>query len=162
MEMKKLIILICLVFLVVPVFCEMVKSDILTSKYGISYAERQKSNYIEKGGYSFRYLGNGTWDVKKISRTSSISSTSNDSTGLIIVLLLVAVGVIIIIGKCVSNITTEVAKNSGMDEKSAKKVGASAGVLAGTAAAIGAAALLGKAGGYKPNKNHITITHKHS
>jgi nitrate reductase gamma subunit len=145
--MKKLIILVCLVFLVVPVFCELVKSDTLTSKYGISYAERQRSDYIEKSGYSFRYLGNGTWDVKVISQTSSRASASNDSNGFIIVLLLIVVGVIIIIGKCVSNITTEVAKNTGMDEKSAKKVGSSAGVLAGTAAAIGAAVLLGKTAG---------------
>jgi len=36
-----------------------------------------------------------------------------------------------------------------MDEKSSKKVGASAGVLAGTAAAIGTALLMGKAGGIK-------------
>jgi len=91
--------------------------------------------------------------------TSSVSST-NSSTNTFIVLILIVVGIIIVIGVCVSNITTTVAKNSGMDEESAKKVGNSAGVLAGTAAAIGAALLLGKAGGIDPNPNNITITHK--
>jgi nitrate reductase gamma subunit len=162
--MRKLIVLVVLVFLSVPIFSLVVPSDELTSKYGISYAERQKSDYIEKGGYSFQYLGNGTWDAKQLSQTAN-SQTSNsgktdDSTRLMVVLLVV-VGVIIVIGVCVSNITTAVAKNAGMDEKSAKKVGASAGVLAGTAAAIGAAVLLGKSGGRKPDPNHITITHKH-
>jgi len=88
-------------------------------------------------------------------QNSNGSSANSNSTGIIIILLVV-VGIIIVIGVCVSNITTAVAKNSGMDEESAKKVGASAGVLAGIAAAI----LLGKASGTKRDPNHFTITHK--
>jgi nitrate reductase gamma subunit len=160
--MKKATLMFILVFSTVALYSFSVKSDELTSKYGVSYAERQASNYIEKGGYSFRYLGNGYWNVNQLTQTTNkrtaSSSTKGNSTGLVVIILVV-VGVIIIIGKCVSNITTAVAKNSGMDEASAKKVGASAGVLAGTAAAIGAAALLSKAGGVK-NKNNITITHR--
>ncbi|MCL2832393.1 MAG: hypothetical protein FWD78_04410 [Treponema sp.] len=48
-----------------------------------------------------------------------------------------------------------------MNEEDAKKVGTSAGMLAGTAAAIGAAVLLGKSGGVKNNKKDITIHHKY-
>jgi hypothetical protein len=67
--MKRLIFLFVFAFLIMPVFCEAVKSDVLTSKYGISYAERQESNFFDKNGYSFRYLGNGIRDeVKNISR----------------------------------------------------------------------------------------------
>jgi hypothetical protein len=73
--MKKLLFLFVFAFLIMPVFCEVVKSDVLTSKYGISYAERQESNYIDKNEYSFRYLGNGTWDVKQISKHTQSSST---------------------------------------------------------------------------------------
>ena len=48
---------------------------------------------------------------------------------------LVIIGILVVIGVSVSNITTAVAKNSGMDDESAKKVGKSAGVLAGLGAA---------------------------
>jgi len=88
-------------------------------------------------------------------QNSNGSSTNSNSTG-IIILLVVVVGIIVVIGVCVSNITTTVAKNSGMNEEDAKKVGASAGVLAGIATAV----LLGKAGGTKRDPNHFTITHK--
>jgi hypothetical protein len=88
-------------------------------------------------------------------QNSSGASTNSNSTG-IIIFLVVVVGIIVVIGVCVSNITTTVAKNSGMDEKDAKKIGASAGVLAGIATAV----LLGKAGGIKRDPNHFTITHK--
>jgi hypothetical protein len=57
--MKRIILLIVFAFFSMPLFCEVVKSDVLTSKYGVTYAERQKSNYIEKNGYYFRYTGNG-------------------------------------------------------------------------------------------------------
>ena len=95
------------------------------------------------------------------STRTSTSSNSGSEYGGIIIFLLVVVGIIIVIGVSVSNITTTVAKNSGMNDEDAKKVGASAGVLAGTAAAIGAALLLGKSGGFKSNKKHYEITHKH-
>jgi hypothetical protein len=164
--MKKIIFGVVLLIMTVPLFPLVVPSDELTSKYGISYEERQKSNYIEKGEYSFKYLGNGTWDVRQLSKNTNSGSAysskiSNDSSGLIVVFLLVVVGVIIIIGVCISNITMAIAKNSGMDEESAKKVGASAGVLAGTATAIGIGLLLGKAGEVKKDPNHYKITHKH-
>ena len=117
--------------------------------------------------YAKRQLGittNQNTQIRSSSSNNSISNTyssSSDSTGIVIILLVVVGIVIIIIGICISNITTEVAKYSGMDDESAKKVGKSAGVLAGTVAAIGAAALLGKAGEIKPNKNHFTVTHKY-
>lgn len=88
-------------------------------------------------------------------QNSNGASTDSNSTGIIIVILLVVVGIIVVIGVCVSNIIKTVAKSSGMDEASAKKIGASAGVLAGTAAAIAAAVLLGKGGGIKSNTKHI-------
>lgn len=162
--MKHLIVFVIMTFLAMPIFAFVVKSDELTSKYGVTYSERQNSNYIVKGGHSFTYLGNGTWDVKTLSTNNSSSiksSTSSDnSIGIIVIFLLVVVGIIIIIGVSVSNITTTVAKNSGMSDEDAKKVGASAGVLAGTAATIATAVLLGKSGGVKRNPNDITITHK--
>ena len=156
--MNRLFLLFVLFFITFPLFSVVVPSNELTSTYGISYKERQKSNYIEKDGYSFRYLGNGTWDVKKLNQITN-SDKIDRSTG-IVVFLFIVLGIIIVIGVCVSTITTEVAKSAGMDEKSAKKVGTSAGVLAGTAATIAAAILLGKAGEIKPNSNNITITHK--
>jgi len=153
--MRKILILFIFFFITFHIFAFVVPSNELTSKYGISYEDRQKSNYIERGGYSFSYLGNGTWDVKQISMAKSPTTTNSGGSGNysgIMILGGIVLLVIIIIGKCVSNITTEVAKNSGMDDKTAKKVGTSAGVIAGTAAAIGAAVLLGKAGGVKSDK----------
>jgi hypothetical protein len=61
--MKKLTALVILVFLPLSVFSEIVSSDELSAKYGVSYEERQQRDYIEKDGYTFRYLGNGKWDV---------------------------------------------------------------------------------------------------
>jgi tetratricopeptide (TPR) repeat protein len=77
---KKVIVFVGLVFLAVPLFCEVVKSDALTSKYGVSYAERQKSDYIEKSGYSFRYLENGTWDVRQLSQTTNSGRTGGPAS----------------------------------------------------------------------------------
>ncbi|MDR2478741.1 MAG: hypothetical protein LBD48_05450 [Treponema sp.] len=104
MEIKKTIALLGLVFLVMPVFCEVVKSDILTSKYGISYTERQKSNYIQKNGYSFHYLGNGTWEVKTLGQISK-SSSANDFNGSFVVVIVIIAGIIIVIGVSVYNKT---------------------------------------------------------
>jgi curved DNA-binding protein CbpA len=42
-----------------------VKSDILTSHFGISYEQRQKSNLFMKDAYEYRYNGNGTWTITK-------------------------------------------------------------------------------------------------
>ena len=95
------------------------------------------------------------------SSSSRSASSSNSDAGTLIIIILVVVIIVVIIGKSVSNITTTVAKNSGMNYEDAKKIGTSAGVLAGTAAAIGAAALLGKAGGLKSDKKDITIHHKY-
>jgi len=114
--------------------------------------------------YARRQLGFTTHESIQSGSPSSNNNRSdnysNSNNTVILVFLLIVVGIIIIIGICVSNITTTAAKNSGMDEESAKKVGVSAGVLAGTAAAIGAAILLGKAGEVKRNPNDLTITHK--
>ena len=64
-----------------------------------------------------------------------------------VILLIVTIGLIVTSGKCVSNITAAIAKNSGMDDRDTKKVGISAGVLALIAATITAAALFHKYGG---------------
>ena len=123
---------------------------VILSQDDINYARRQLGLPITTNTQS-----------QTSSNTQNRSAQSNNSDyGPLIIFLLVVVVIIIIIGVSVSNITTTVAKNSGMDEGDAKKVGASAGVIAGTAAAIAAAALLGKAGGVKPNPNDFTITHK--
>jgi hypothetical protein len=82
--MKRLIVLIGLAFLAMPLFCETVKSDDLTSKYGISNDERQKSSYIEKNGYSFRYIGNGTWDVNPLSKTAKSTKTIKGISGFLV------------------------------------------------------------------------------
>jgi hypothetical protein len=150
--MKKITFLVFLSILTYPLFSFVVPSNDLTAKYGISYEEKQESNYIVKNGYSFQYLGNGTWDVKQLSQTSNSSTSYNSGNSSGFIFILIIIGVIIVIGVCVSNITTTVVKNSGMDDESANKVGKSAGVLAGIAAAIGAAILLGKAGGVKPKR----------
>jgi hypothetical protein len=90
--MKKLIFLSVFALLAMPVFCEAVKSDVLTSKYGISYAERQKNNYIEKNGYSFQYLGNGTWDVKQLSgHTRPFSAAGNSNAAAVWIISIGAV-----------------------------------------------------------------------
>ena len=120
--------------------------------------------------YARRQLGLSTAPVtqnRSQQSTANMANTQNRTTsnsgseyGGLVIFLLIVVVIAIIIGKCVSNITTTVAKNSGMNENDAKKVGNSAGVLAGTAATIAAAALLGKSGGVKRNPNDLTITHK--
>ena len=110
--------------------------------------------------YARRQLGTSTAQNRPSapSTNNSRPSASSGNSTRIAIFLLVVVGIIIIIGVSVSNITTTVAKNSGMDEESAKKLGKSAGVLAGTAAAIGAAVLLGKRSGFNSNKKDYTIT----
>jgi hypothetical protein len=172
--MKKVIVVIALLLLSASIFAQ---NRVEATNRGISNA-RPGDYIIRSNGqrvtlsqgdidYARRQLGqsvtrtqNSTQSRPAATNTNRTSSPSNSSGG-IVIFLLVVVGVIIVISVCVSNITTTVAKSSGMDEKSAKKIGTSAGVLAGTAAAIGAAVLLGKSGGVKPNKNNITVTHRH-
>ena len=77
----------------------------MTSRYGITYQERQKSNYIVKGGYSFSYLENGTWDVKALSSNSSNNSSDYDDSKTIYVIFIIIASVVhIIITICVYNI----------------------------------------------------------
>jgi hypothetical protein len=168
-EMKK-IFFILFIFISVFVYAKEVPS----SNQGIANAS--PGDYIFRSSgekvvlsqididFARRQLGltstQNTQNRVSSSNNSTSSESSTDSNNILIVLFLIVVGIIIVIGVCVSNITTTVAKNSGMDDESAKKVGKSAGVLAGTAAAIGAAILLGKAGGTSSNPNNITITHK--
>ena len=147
--MKMIIILIGLTILVSPLFAFIVKSDELTSRYGISYQERQKNNYIEKGGYSFTYLKNGTWDVKALSSSSSNNSgnyntsTYNNSNPNYVVLIIIASVVHIIITICIYNIK-----------------GGSWAVLYFILAPIALLIILGSAGGVKGPKRY-EITHKH-
>jgi hypothetical protein len=117
--MKKLIFLFVFAFLIMPVFCEVVKSDVLTSKYDISYAERQESNYIDKNGYSFRYLGNGTWDVKQLSKHTQSSSTAGNSNT--IVVLLIAAGAAIFIISLFKRNKTSKGEEELTDESPAAK-----------------------------------------
>jgi hypothetical protein len=42
-----------------------VKSDILTKHFGISYEQRQRSNLFMKDSHEYRYNGNGTWTITK-------------------------------------------------------------------------------------------------
>ena len=56
--------------------------------------------------------------------------------GIVVITLIVIIGIIIVIGVCISNITTIVAKNSGMDEASAKKLGKNVGTLGATVVGI--------------------------
>jgi hypothetical protein len=42
-----------------------VKSDILTKHFGISYEQRQSSNLFMKDSHEYRYNGNGTWTITK-------------------------------------------------------------------------------------------------
>ena len=89
--MKKLIILIALTVFALPLFAFIVKSDELTTRYGITYQERQNNNYIVKGDYSFSYLGNGTWDVKKLSSSSSNNPKDyNDSNTNYVLFIIIA------------------------------------------------------------------------
>ncbi|MDR0496009.1 MAG: hypothetical protein LBH42_00175, partial [Treponema sp.] len=72
-SVKKAMVLFFLIALTVPLFAAIVSSDDLTTRYGISYEERQKSNYIEKDGYSFRYMGDGKWEVLRLKSGGSSS-----------------------------------------------------------------------------------------
>ena len=101
--MKKIIALLILAFLVMPLFAEVVKSDVLTSRYGISYEERQKSNYIVKNGRSFSYLGNGTWEVKTISTNNSSTNSYSSSTSKYIFVIIIIAIIHIIITVCIAN-----------------------------------------------------------
>jgi curved DNA-binding protein CbpA len=42
-----------------------VKSDILTKHFGISYEQRQSSNLFMKDSHEYRYNGNGMWTITK-------------------------------------------------------------------------------------------------
>jgi hypothetical protein len=42
-----------------------VNSDILTKYFGISYEQRQSSNFFIKDSHEYRYNGNGTWTITK-------------------------------------------------------------------------------------------------
>jgi hypothetical protein len=42
-----------------------VKSEILTKHFGISYAQRQSSNLFMKDSHEYRYNGNGMWTITK-------------------------------------------------------------------------------------------------
>ncbi|MCL2130523.1 MAG: hypothetical protein FWH35_09235 [Treponema sp.] len=102
--------------------------------------------------YAKRQIGlSSVPDTPNITQKPKANNSSFEYGGLIIFLLIVVV-IIVIIGISVSNITTTVAKNSGMSEEDAKKVGTSAGLLAGAAATFAAAALLGKAGEFGKKK----------
>jgi hypothetical protein len=102
--LKTIIFLFALTFLASPLFAFVVKSDELTSRYGISYQERQNSNYIVKGDYSFSYLGNGTWDVKVLTSNSLNNSSNNNSKFNYVLFIIIASVIHIIITICVYNI----------------------------------------------------------
>jgi hypothetical protein len=148
--MKKAVFLVLMGVLVAPLFAFVVPSAELTSKYGISYAERQ-TGYVEKGGYSFRYLGNGTWDVKPLNNQSrsgetSWASSSEDSN---IVILIVIVAIIHII------LTFAMYKMKGGGY-------ACFYFFLAPVALLGLLLFLGKGvGGYDPKKNRIDVTHHH-
>jgi hypothetical protein len=142
--MKKLIVFVGMVFLAMPLFCEVVKSDVLTSKYGVSYAERQKSNFIEKNGYSFRYLGNGTWDVNNISQNKTGFGVNNADKNVTIIVVVASI-IHIILTFCVY--------------KMKGPYFACFYFFLAPLALVGLV-LAANIGGVKPDKNHITITHK--
>jgi hypothetical protein len=145
--MKKTILFVGMVFFVMPLFCEAVKSDVLTSKYGVSYTERQRSNYIEKNGYSFQYLGNGTWDVKNVSQNkASFFATNGDKNATVIIIVVSIIHIIL---------TFCVYKMKG-------PYFACFYFFLAPLALVGLALFATKdAGSIKPDKNHITITHRH-
>ena len=141
--MKMIIFLFALTFFASPLFAFVVKSDELTSKYGISYQERQNNNYIVKGGYSFSYLGNGTWDVKTITSSSSSRSSDNNTNPNYVLFIIIASVILIIITICVYNIK-----------------GGSWAVLYFILAPIVLFFILGSTTGIKGPKRY-EITHKH-
>jgi len=141
--LKIIVILFTLTILTSPLFAFVVKSDELTSRYGISYQERQNSNYIVKGGYSFSYLGNGTWDVKTLTSSSSKNSSDNNKSNYYILFIIIASVIHIIITICVYNLK-----------------GGSWAVIYFLLAPIALLIILGSAGGIKGPKRY-EITHKH-
>jgi hypothetical protein len=143
--MKMTVFLVFLSIVTIPLFSFTVPSDELTTLYGISYEDRQKSNYIEKNGQSFQYLGNGTWDVRSLpSNTSASNNTtpSNSSGG----------GIIVVISIIHIILTFCVYKMKG-------PYWACFYFFLAPLALLGFLLFIGKdAGGAKPN--NITITHK--
>jgi hypothetical protein len=136
-----------MVFFVMPLFCEVVKSDVLTSKYGVSYTERQRNNYIEKNGYSFRYLGNGTWDVKNIPQNKAGFFANTGDRNVTVIIVVVSI-IHIILTFCVY--------------KMKGPYFACFYFFLAPLALAGLALFATKdVGGIKPDKNHITITHRH-
>jgi hypothetical protein len=141
--MKKVFLGVLLVMASVPVFSFGVSSDELTSRYGVSYSERQKSDYIEKDGYSFRYIGNGKWDAQSLSSGSSVDSR---------MVWLIIIGSIahIILTYCVY--------------KMKGQYWACFYFFLAPVAILGIVLYFSSksgVGGYKPNHNDITVTHKH-
>jgi hypothetical protein len=53
-----------------------VKSDILTKHFGISYEQRQSSNLFMKDSHEYRYNGNGTWTITK---KGAVDNTINNT-----------------------------------------------------------------------------------
>lgn len=168
--MKKVTGLIVLLLVAASVFAQ---NRVEATNRGISNA--RPGDYIVRSNgqrvilnqgdidYARRQLGQSTAQTRPAASTANngnASANTSPNKGIVIFLLIV-VGVGVIVFICVANITKTIAQSAGMDEKSAKKLGASVGTLAGTAAAIGAAVLLGNSGGTKPDKNNITVTHRH-
>jgi hypothetical protein len=57
-----------------------VKSDILTKHFGISYEQRQSSNLFMKDSYEYRYNGNGTWTITKKSAVNNTGKNFIDTS----------------------------------------------------------------------------------
>jgi hypothetical protein len=56
-----------------------VKSDILTKHFGISYEQRQSSNLFTKDSHEYRYNGNGTWTITKKGAINNINKNYIDT-----------------------------------------------------------------------------------
>jgi hypothetical protein len=56
-----------------------VKSDILTKHFGISYEQRQSSNLFIKDSHEYRYNGNGTWTITKKEAVNNINKNYIDT-----------------------------------------------------------------------------------
>jgi curved DNA-binding protein CbpA len=56
-----------------------VKSDILTKYFGISYEQRQSSNLFMKDSHEYRYNGNGTWTITKKGAINNVNKNYIDT-----------------------------------------------------------------------------------
>ncbi|MDR0323027.1 MAG: hypothetical protein LBI12_01105 [Treponema sp.] len=102
----------------------------------------------------------GSPAAQNIQARADSSFKINSSLVFNIVFILIMLGIIAVASICFSNISAAIARNAKMDDRSAKKLGRSVGILVGLAVTIVIVAVLCKAAGVEFVPKFLTILNK--